>query len=163
MNQLNLVFCTDCSTDWITTFYLTSRISNTRLWSRTYRALHIINSSFLLAINQVTLLGRVGANPQKRGTEEHPVVNFPLATHFSYKYESGDILQRTDWHRISVFKPGLRDTVYKFLKKGQRIYITGKLSYGEVKLDDGQVRTASTIIADDIIFFQALPSETEAE
>ncbi|XP_026326674.1 single-stranded DNA-binding protein, mitochondrial [Hyposmocoma kahamanoa] len=112
-------------------------------------------------INQVTLLGRVGANPQKRGTEEHPVVNFPLATHFSYKYESGDILQRTDWHRISVFKPGLRDTVYKFLKKGQRVYITGKLSYGEVKLDDGQVRTASTVIADDVIFFQTLPSETE--
>lgn len=121
----------------------------------------MLNTSFLLALNQVTLLGRVGANPQKRGTEEHPVVNFPLATHFSYKYESGDILQRTDWHRISVFKPGLRDTVYKFLKKGQRVYITGKLSYGEVKLDDGQVRTASTVIADDVIFFQTLPSETE--
>ncbi|KPJ17184.1 Single-stranded DNA-binding protein, mitochondrial [Papilio machaon] len=105
-------------------------------------------------INQVTLLGRAGADPQKRGTEEHPVINFPLATHYSYKYESGDILQRTDWHRISIFKPGLRDTVYKYLKKGQRVYVTGKLSYGEVKLDDGQVRSASTVIADDVIFFQ---------
>ncbi|RVE45084.1 hypothetical protein evm_010272 [Chilo suppressalis] len=110
-------------------------------------------------INQVTLLGRVGADPQKRGSEEHPVVNFPLATHFSYKYESGDILQRTDWHRVSIFKPGLRDTVYKYLKKGQRIYVTGKLSYGEVKMDDGQVRTASTVIADDVIFFQNPPPE----
>ncbi|CAH1635259.1 unnamed protein product [Spodoptera littoralis] len=90
-------------------------------------------------INQVTLLGRVGADPQKRGSEEHPVINFPLATHYSYKYESGDMLQRTDWHRISIFKPGLRDTVYKYLKKGQRVYITGKLSYGEVKMDDGQL------------------------
>ncbi|XP_013134819.1 PREDICTED: single-stranded DNA-binding protein, mitochondrial [Papilio polytes] len=105
-------------------------------------------------INQVTLLGRAGADPQKRGTEEHPVINFPLATHYSYKYESGDILQRTDWHRISIFKPGLRDTVYKYLKKGQRVYVTGKLSYGEIKLDDGQVRSASTVIAEDIIFFQ---------
>ncbi|CAH2062865.1 unnamed protein product, partial [Iphiclides podalirius] len=110
-------------------------------------------------INQVTLLGRVGADPQKRGTNEHPVINFPLATHFSYKYESGDILQRTDWHRISIFKPGLRDTVYKYLKKGQRVYVTGKLSYGEVKLDDGQVRTASTVIADDVIFFQTQQAE----
>ncbi|KAI8440331.1 hypothetical protein MSG28_001670 [Choristoneura fumiferana] len=106
------------------------------------------------AINQVTLLGRVGADPQKRGTEAHPVVNFPLATHFNYKYESGDMLHRTDWHRVSVFRPGLRDTVYKYLKKGQRVYVTGKLSYGEIKSDDGQVRTASTVIADDIIFFQ---------
>ncbi|CAH0628797.1 unnamed protein product [Chrysodeixis includens] len=110
-------------------------------------------------INQVTLLGRVGADPQKRGSEEHPVINFPLATHYSYKYESGDVLQRTDWHRVSIFKPGLRDTVYKFLKKGHRVYITGKLSYGEVKMDDGQVRTASTIIADDVIFFQNAPPE----
>ncbi|XP_068627791.1 single-stranded DNA-binding protein, mitochondrial [Battus philenor] len=105
-------------------------------------------------INQVTLLGRVGADPQKRGTNDHPVINFPLATNFSYKYESGDILQRTDWHRISIFKPSLRDTVFKYLKKGQRVYVTGKLSYGEIKLDDGQVRTASTVIADDVIFFQ---------
>ncbi|KAJ0179403.1 hypothetical protein K1T71_005115 [Dendrolimus kikuchii] len=111
-------------------------------------------------INQVTLLGRVGADPQKRGSEEHPVINFPLATHYSYKYESGDILQRTDWHRISIFKPGLRDTVYKYLKKGQRVYVTGKISYGEVKLDDGQVRSASTIIADDIIFLQNQPLES---
>ncbi|CAB3228470.1 unnamed protein product [Arctia plantaginis] len=110
-------------------------------------------------INQVTLLGRAGADPQKRGSQEHPVINFPLATHYSYKYESGDILQRTDWHRISIFKPGLRDTVYKYLKKGHRVYITGKLSYGEVKMDDGQVRTASTIIADDVIFFQNAPPE----
>ncbi|KAG6448756.1 hypothetical protein O3G_MSEX005695 [Manduca sexta] len=112
-------------------------------------------------INQVTLLGRVGADPQKRGTEEHPVINFPLATQFSYKYESGDVLQRTDWHRISIFKPGLRDTVYKYLKKGQRVYVTGKLSYGEVKLDDGQVRSASTVIADDVIFFQNIPIDIE--
>ncbi|KAL4714386.1 hypothetical protein ACJJTC_017681 [Scirpophaga incertulas] len=110
-------------------------------------------------INQVTLLGRVGADPQKRGSEEHPVINFPLATHFSYKYESGDILQRTDWHRVSIFKPGLRDTVYKYLKKGQRVYVTGKLSYGEIKLDDGQVRTASTVVADDVIFFQNQPPD----
>jgi len=39
---------------------------------------------FYLAINKVTLLGRVGADPQKRGTEEHPVVVFSLATHQNY-------------------------------------------------------------------------------
>ncbi|GBP07009.1 Single-stranded DNA-binding protein, mitochondrial [Eumeta japonica] len=114
-------------------------------------------------INQVTLLGRVGSDPQKRGNQEHPVVNFSLATHFSYRYESGDILQRTDWHRISIFKPGLRETVYNYLKKGQRVYVTGKLSYGEVKLDDGQVRTASTIVADDVIFFQNSPQESQEQ
>ncbi|XP_034825160.1 single-stranded DNA-binding protein, mitochondrial [Maniola hyperantus] len=137
-------------------------VSHVRQFVQTGKLLHTTVAKYDAqntekTINQVTLLGRVGADPQKRGSEEHPVINFPLATHFSYKYESGDMLQRTDWHRVSVFRPGLRDTVYKYLKKGQRVYVTGKLSYGEIKLDDGQVRTASTVIADDIIFFQSQP------
>lgn len=37
------------------------------------------------AMNTVTLLGRVGAEPQKRGSNEHPVVTFSLATHDNYK------------------------------------------------------------------------------
>ncbi len=40
-------------------------------------------------MNQVTLLGRVGGEPQKRGNEEHPVVIFSLATHINYKYDGG--------------------------------------------------------------------------
>lgn len=40
-------------------------------------------------MNQITLLGRVGGEPQKRGSLEHPVVIFSLATHTHYKYESG--------------------------------------------------------------------------
>lgn len=43
----------------------------------------------IVAVNNVILLGRVGANPQKRGTTEHPVVIFSLATHTNYKYETG--------------------------------------------------------------------------
>lgn len=40
-------------------------------------------------MNQVCLLGRVGGDPQKRGSEEHPVVVFSLATHTNYKYDGG--------------------------------------------------------------------------
>lgn len=43
----------------------------------------------------VTLLGRVGGEPQKRGTEEHPVVIFSLATHTNYKYDTGKVLYCT--------------------------------------------------------------------
>ncbi|XP_001607466.1 single-stranded DNA-binding protein, mitochondrial [Nasonia vitripennis] len=106
------------------------------------------------SLNQVTLLGRVGGEPQKRGNEEHPVVTFSLATHINYKYEGGDLMQKTDWHRIAVFKPNLRENVYNYMRKGQRVMVNGRLSYGEVKDEDGNMRTATSIIADDIIFFQ---------
>lgn len=102
----------------------------------------------------MTLLGRVGNDPQVRGSEEHPVVTFSLATHNNYRYESGDMLQRTDWHRISIFKPTLREMVSSYMKKGQRIYVTGRLTYGEIKTDDGQVRATTSVIADDVIFLQ---------
>lgn len=159
------------------------------------------------ALNQVTLLGRVGADPQKRGSTDHPVVTFSLATHTNYKYESGkssvrlliqmhqnyqmrmkhgsdpnhidtlqthvpelfivrtlylqfvsftgEYMQRTDWHRVCIFKPVLRDTIYNYLKKGNRVLINGRLSYGEIKDDDGNPRPTTSIIADDVIFFQS--------
>ncbi|XP_074104321.1 mitochondrial single stranded DNA-binding protein [Cotesia typhae] len=105
-------------------------------------------------LNQVCLLGRVGGEPQKRGTEQHPVVVFSLATHTNYKYDGGDYVQRTDWHRICVFKPYLRDSVYENLKKGQRILVNGRLSYGEIKDDSGNPRPTTAVIADEVIFFQ---------
>ncbi|KAI4488278.1 hypothetical protein M0804_005126 [Polistes exclamans] len=105
-------------------------------------------------INQVTLLGRVGGNPQERGTEKHPVVVFSLATHLNYKYESGEYMQKTDWHRICVFKPYLRESVSNHLKKGQRILVNGRLSYGEFKDEEGNMRPTTAIIADEVIFFQ---------
>ncbi|XP_012538830.1 single-stranded DNA-binding protein, mitochondrial [Monomorium pharaonis] len=105
-------------------------------------------------VNSVTLLGRVGADPQKRGSVEHPVVIFSLATHTNYKYETGEFMQKTDWHKVCVFKPNLRDSVYKYLKKGQRAMVNGRISYSEFKDTDGNVSSSTSIIADDIIFFQ---------
>lgn len=43
------------------------------------------HTNLFLAINQVQLLGRVGANPQLRGNETTPVVTFSMATHTNYK------------------------------------------------------------------------------
>ena len=43
----------------------------------------------VLAINSVTLLGRLGSAPQKRGTEEHPVVVLSLATHINMSNSQG--------------------------------------------------------------------------
>ncbi|XP_059470937.1 single-stranded DNA-binding protein, mitochondrial [Neocloeon triangulifer] len=104
-------------------------------------------------INQVTLLGRVGSDPQKRGNEEHPVVIFSLATHLNYKQASSGLnVQKPEWHRICCFKPNLRDYAYQYVKKGQRVHITGRLTYGEITDSEGVSRTTTAIIAEDLIF-----------
>lgn len=66
----------------------------------------------------------------------------------------GDFMQRTEWHKICVFKPSLRDAVYNYLRKGQRVMINGRISYSEFKDEEGNSRPSTAIIADDVIFFQ---------
>ena len=56
-------------------------------------------------VNSVTLLGRVGIDPQLRGSEEHPVVIFSLATNLRYRPGGdGDYATKTDWHNVAVFR-----------------------------------------------------------
>ncbi|XP_035206156.1 single-stranded DNA-binding protein, mitochondrial-like isoform X1 [Stegodyphus dumicola] len=104
------------------------------------------------SINQVILLGRVGINPQLRGTESKPVVVFTLATNTNYKYDSGEVHEKTDWHRISVFKPNLRNLVLDYLKKGSRVFVEGRIMYGEFTDAKGVIHNSTSIIANDIIF-----------
>ncbi|XP_015926644.2 single-stranded DNA-binding protein, mitochondrial isoform X1 [Parasteatoda tepidariorum] len=104
------------------------------------------------SINHVTLLGRVGTNPQARGSEAKPVVIFTLATNTNYKYDSGEFQQKTDWHRITVFKPHLRDTVMEYLRKGTRVYVEGRILYGEFSDTSGVIHYTTTIVANDVIF-----------
>ncbi|KAM7293198.1 single-stranded DNA-binding protein, mitochondrial [Ixodes scapularis] len=99
------------------------------------------------SINQVTLLGRVGIEPQLRGSDATPVVVFTLATNSNYRYETGEVQQRTQWHRISVFKPFLRNTVHQHMRKGSRVLVQGRLVYGEVTDAKGVGHITSTVVA----------------
>lgn len=69
--------------------------------------------------------------------------------------EIGDLIQKTDWHRVCVFRPNLRENVANYLKKGQRVMVNGKLSYGEMKDEEGNTKSTTSVIADDVIFFQS--------
>ncbi|NXS54519.1 SSBP protein, partial [Brachypteracias leptosomus] len=119
------------------------------------------------AMNRVQLLGRVGQDPIMRQVDgKNPVTIFSLATNEMWRTgESetnqggeiitimlflcnlGDISQKTTWHRISVFRPGLRDITYQYVKKGSRIYVEGKIDYGEYTDKNNVRRQATTIIA----------------
>ncbi|XP_078041541.1 mitochondrial single stranded DNA-binding protein isoform X2 [Augochlora pura] len=98
-------------------------------------------------INQITLLGRIGGDPQRKGNTEHPMVTFSLATH-------RDFVQKTDWHKVCVFKPLLRETVMNYMKRGQRVLVMGKISYTEYKDSEGQTKNGTAVLADDVVFFQ---------
>ncbi|NP_001095241.1 single-stranded DNA-binding protein 1-A, mitochondrial precursor [Xenopus laevis] len=116
------------------------------------------------SINKVQLLGRVGQDPVMRQAEgKNPVTIFSLATNELWRsgesetfHTAGDVNQKTTWHRISVFRPGLRDVAYQHVKKGARLLVEGKIDYGEYTDKNNVRRQATTIIADNIIFLSDL-------
>ncbi|XP_003220904.1 single-stranded DNA-binding protein, mitochondrial [Anolis sagrei] len=120
------------------------------------------------SLNRIQLLGRVGQDPVMRQAEgKNPVTIFSLATNEMWRsgesevFQGGDISQKTTWHRISVFRPGLRDVAYQYVKKGARIFVEGKIDYGEYMDKNNVRRQATTIIADNIIFLSDLLKEKE--
>ncbi|MCI4388862.1 hypothetical protein PGIGA_G00091030 [Pangasianodon gigas] len=95
------------------------------------------------SINRVQLLGRVGQDPVMRQVEgRNPVTIFSMATNEMWRSgegevsQTGDVSQKTTWHRISV----------------SRILVEGKLDYGEYVDKNNVRRQATTIIADNIVF-----------
>lgn len=95
------------------------------------------------SMNRVTLIGRVGGDAQLRGNVDHPVVIFSIAT------TTG---QKTEWHRVSVFKPGLRTLAENYVKSGLRVLVEGKLSYGHIIDKSGTAVPTTSIIAEDVMF-----------
>jgi single-strand DNA-binding protein len=80
------------------------------------------------ALNRVTLLGNLGQDPELRSTPQgSSVCNLNIATSESYKDKnSGDWKEVTDWHRVVLWE-GLADVASQYLKKGDKVYIEGKL------------------------------------
>ena len=104
------------------------------------------------SLNQVFLLGRVGTDPLPKGNEERPVVVFSLATNVNIKADDeGEYTQKTDWHRISVFKQSLRRTCMEHVKKGSRLFVQGRISYHSVATETNTMNKLFSIIADEII------------
>uniref|UniRef100_A0A803VQ46 Single-stranded DNA-binding protein n=1 Tax=Ficedula albicollis TaxID=59894 RepID=A0A803VQ46_FICAL len=100
--------------------------------------LYVCLVSLVSAMNGVQLLGRIGQDPIIRQVEgENPVTIFSLATNEmwwtgdSKLGQGGDISQKTTRHRISVFRLGLKDVTYQYVRKGSRIFVEGKIDYGK--------------------------------
>tara|TARA_Y100000287_G_scaffold136778_1_gene111580 strand:+ start:269 stop:733 length:465 start_codon:yes stop_codon:yes gene_type:complete len=81
------------------------------------------------SINKVILLGRLGADPEIRMSQDgKKIAKFSLATSESWKdKQSGEKKEKTEWHKVIIFSSGLADITEKYLKKGSLIYIEGQI------------------------------------
>ncbi|KAH9496410.1 hypothetical protein Btru_012572 [Bulinus truncatus] len=102
-------------------------------------------------MNKVTLVGRVGRDPEQRGSDDHPAVVFPLATNLTFKKANGEMNTRTDWHRICVFLPSLRNTVSSRISRGDRLLVEGSIAYQKYTDADKKEVNVTSILANNII------------
>ncbi|MCU0449117.1 MAG: single-stranded DNA-binding protein [Bernardetiaceae bacterium] len=99
-------------------------------------------------INKAILVGNLGKDPNVRTTESGvAVATFTIATSERYKDKDGNQQERTEWHNIVLWR-GLAEVAQKYLKKGDRVYIEGKITNRKYQAQDGTDRYITEIVAD---------------
>ena len=119
--------------------------------------LYFLTCNNMAGVNKVILVGNLGKDPEVRHLEGGvSVAHFTLATNDYYKDKQGNRVERTEWHNISAWR-GLADMADKYLKKGQQVYIEGKLRTRQYQDKDQQTRYITEIIADEISMLGGRP------
>ena len=101
-----------------------------------------------MSVNKVILVGRLGKDPETRYTGSgQAVCNFNMATDETYKDRAGSRQKRTEWHRVVLWGK-LAEIAQQYLKKGQLVYIEGRIQSRQWEdKNTGQKRTSFEIIA----------------
>ena len=99
-------------------------------------------------VNKATLMGHLGKDPEIRNFQDGGrVTHFSVATSESWKdKESGERKERTEWHRISILSDGLVTVAEKYLAKGAKVYVEGKLETRKWTDRDGIERYTTEIV-----------------
>lgn len=106
------------------------------------------------SINQVTLMGNLTRDPELRQTPNgQNVVSFSLALNRSYKDQSGEWQEATDYIDIVAWA-GLAERVSQYLSKGRRCLVVGRLQSRSWE-QEGQKRSKVEVLANDVTFLDS--------
>ena len=103
-------------------------------------------------LNKVMIIGRLGRDPELRYTQSgSPVASLNVATDESYTDRDGNKVERTEWHRVSVFQRQAENCA-NYLAKGSLIYVEGSLQTRKWQDQQGQDRYTTEIKAQRVQF-----------
>lgn len=103
-----------------------------------------------MSLNKVMMIGRLGKDPDVRYLDSGvAVATFSIATtERAYTAKNGQqVPERTEWHNVVLWR-GLAETAEKYLKKGDLLYVEGKLRSRSYEDQQGVKRTVVEIFAD---------------
>ena len=107
------------------------------------------------SLNKVQLIGNLGSDPEVRSaTGGNRVANFSLATSRSWNDASGAKQEKTEWHRCVVWNSKssqLADIVERYVKKGDKLFVEGRIEYRQWQDKDGQTKYSTEINVRELI------------
>ncbi|MFC3125812.1 single-stranded DNA-binding protein [Pseudoroseomonas globiformis] len=99
------------------------------------------------SVNKVILIGNLGRDPEVRNFQNGGrVVNLRLATTDNYKDREGNRQERTEWHSVAIFNERLGEVAERYLRKGSKVYIEGKLETRKWQDQAGQDRYSTEVV-----------------
>ena len=99
----------------------------------------------MASVNKVILVGNLGRDPEIRYLPSgEPVANITIATSSKYKNKTGEMVEETEWHRVTFFGK-LAEIVGQYLKKGRSVYVEGRIKTRKYTDKDGVEKFATEI------------------
>jgi single-strand DNA-binding protein len=112
------------------------------------------------SVNKIILVGHLGRDPEVRETQSGTkVANVTLATNHRWGNGEGEEQERTDWHRLTLWNR-LALFAEEYAKKGDRVYVEGRLQYDSFEREGVTIPTAEVNVRELVLLS---PPRAEAE
>ena len=101
-----------------------------------------------MSLNRVDLIGHLGADPEIRRTQDgRSIANLRIATSERWRDKAtGEKRERTEWHTVGIFAEGLAGVAEKYLRKGSKVFVSGKLATRKWQDKEGRDRYSTEVV-----------------
>ena len=100
-----------------------------------------------MSFNKVMLIGNLGADPEIRSFQNGgKVANLRIATSERWKDKTGEMQERTEWHTVAIFSEGLVNVVERYLSKGSKVFVEGKMQTRKWQDQSGNDRYSTEVV-----------------
>jgi single-strand DNA-binding protein len=114
-------------------------------------------------LNKILLIGNLGKDPELNVTSDGTAVTkFSLAVNRAYKAANGEKREETEWFNIVTWSK-LAETCERYLHKGSKVYIEGRLTQRKYTDREGTQRTAVEVIANEMKMLDSKPASSGSE
>ncbi len=112
----------------------------------------------MAGVNKVILVGHLGKDPEIRAiSNDRKVAKFTLATTESYKDNTGQRVESTEWHNVEFWGP-IADVIERYLKKGSQVYVEGRIRTRSYDDKEGVKRYVTEIVGQNMTMLGGRPS-----